>query len=52
VKKVRYNDKVKLGFWKEMKLKSDADLIVYVSNQNTIDTKKVYFTKFDDEVKF
>lgn len=30
----------------------DADLIVYISKQNTADTKKVYFTKFKNEVKF
>lgn len=52
VKKVFHNEEVKSGFWKEVKLKSDADLIVYISNQNTTDIKKVYFTKFEDEVKF
>ena len=52
IKKVKYNDEVKKGFWKEVKLKSDANLIVYISNRNTIDVKKVYFTKFGDEVKY
>lgn len=51
VKKVSHNDEVKLGFWKEVKLKADADLIVYISDLNTTDIKKVYFTKFDDEIK-
>jgi len=51
VKKVSHDDEVKPGFWKEVKLKTDADLIVYISNQNTTDIKKVYFTKFGDEVK-
>jgi hypothetical protein len=52
VKKVQNNDEVKSGFWKEVKQKRDADLIVYISKQNTTDIKKVYFTKFGDEVKF
>ena len=52
VKKVQYNDEVKSGFWKEVKQKRDADLVVYISKQNTTDVKKVYFTKFGDEVKF
>lgn len=52
VKKVQYNDEVKLGFWKEVKQKMDADLIVYISDKNTTDIKKVYFTKFRDEVNF
>ncbi|SMP96555.1 hypothetical protein SAMN05421679_109105 [Epilithonimonas pallida] len=51
VKKVQYNDEVKPGFWKEVKQKMDADLIVYISDKNTTDIKKVYFTKFGDEVK-
>lgn len=51
VKKVSHDDEVKPGFWKEVKLKADANLIVYISKQNTIDIKKVYFTKFGDEVK-
>lgn len=52
VKKVQYNDEVKPVFWKEVKQKKDADVIVYISDKNTIDIKKVYFTKFGDEVKF
>lgn len=52
VKKVSHDNEVKPGFWKEVKLKSDADLIVYISKQNIIDIKKVYFTKFEDEVRY
>lgn len=52
VKKVQNNDEVKSGFWKEVKQKRDADLIVYISKQNTTDIKKVYLTKFGDEVKY
>ncbi|MBW8522160.1 hypothetical protein K0U91_06725 [Chryseobacterium chendengshani] len=52
VKKVSHNDEVKPGFWKEAKLEADAELIVFISKQNTTDIKKVYFTKFGDEVKF
>lgn len=51
VKKVSHDSEVKPGFWKEVKLKADADLIVYISDRNTTDIKKVYFTKFGDEVK-
>ncbi|WP_312765322.1 DUF6150 family protein [Epilithonimonas sp.] len=51
VKKVQYNNEVKPGFWKEVIQKRDADLIVYISRQNITNIKKVYFTKFGDEVK-
>lgn len=50
VKKVSHNDEVKPGFWKEVKLKADADLIVYISDRNTTDVKKIFFTKFENEV--
>lgn len=52
VKKVQYDDELKPGFWKEVKQKKDSDLIVFISNKNTTDVEKVYFTKFGDEVKF
>lgn len=52
VKKVSHDTEVKPGFWKEVTLKADAELIVYISKQNTTDIKKVYFTEFNDEVKF
>lgn len=51
VKKVKYTDEVQPGFWKEVKLKSDADIVIYISNRNTTDVRKVYFTKFGDEVR-
>ena len=52
VKKVKYNDEVKKGFWKEVKTRNEADLVVCITNRNTIDVKKVFFTKYNDEVKF
>lgn len=52
VKKVYHNDEVKSGYWKEVKLKNDADLIVYISSKYATDVRKVCFTKFGDEVKF
>lgn len=52
IKKVSHNDEVKPGFWKEVKLKADADLNIFISKQNTTDIKKVYFTKFEDEIKY
>lgn len=51
IKKVSHDDEVKRGFWKEVKLKADADLIIFISDKNTTDVKKVYFTKYNDEVK-
>lgn len=52
VKKVKYNDEVKKGFWREVKTRNEADLVVFISNRNTTDVKKVYFTKYDDEVSY
>lgn len=52
IKKVSHDDEVKPGLWKEVKLKADADLIVYICKQNTTDIKKVYFTKYNDEIKY
>lgn len=52
VKKVSHDSEVMPGFWKEVKLKADSDLIVYLSKQNTTDIKKVYFTKYNDEIKY
>lgn len=52
VKKVSHDDEVKPGFWKEAKLKADAELIVFISERNTTDVKKVYFTKYNDEIKY
>lgn len=52
VKKVRYNDEVKKGFWKEVKTRNEAELVVYITNRNTTDVKKVFFTKYNDEVKY
>ncbi|WP_131726227.1 DUF6150 family protein [Chryseobacterium sp. Leaf405] len=51
VKNVSHDDEVKPGFWKEVKLRADANLVVYIADRNTTDLKKVYFTKFEDEVK-
>ena len=52
VKKVYYNDGVKKGFWKEVKTRNESDLVVCITTRNTTDVKKVYFTKYNDEVKF
>lgn len=52
IKKVSHSYEVKPGFWKEVKLKADADLIVFISDRNTTDVKKVYFTKYNDEIKY
>ena len=52
VKKVNYNDEVKKGFWKTVKTRKDADIVVYITNKNTTDVKKVYFTKYNDEVMY
>lgn len=46
VKKVSHNDEVKPGFWKEVKLKADADLILSISNQNTPDIKGIYLETY------
>lgn len=52
VKRVSHDDEVKQGFWKEVTLKADAELIVFISARDTTDVEKVYFTKFGDEVRF
>ncbi|EKT3964513.1 hypothetical protein AAIP55_001995 [Flavobacterium psychrophilum] len=52
VKKVNYNSEVKKGFWKTVKTRKDADIVVYITNKNTTDVKKVYYTKYNDEVSF
>lgn len=52
VKKVKYNDEVKKGFWKEVKSRNEADLVVCITNRNSIDVKKVFFTKYKDEVSY
>ncbi len=52
VKKVYYNDEVKKGYWKEVKTRNEADIIVCITGRNTTDVKKVFFTKFNDKVNF
>lgn len=52
IKKVSNNDEVKLGFWKEVKTRNEADLNIYITDKNTTDVRKVYFTAYNDEVIF
>lgn len=52
VKKIKYDVEVKKGFWMEVKTRNEADLVVYISKNNTTEVKKIYFTKYDDEVKY
>ena len=52
VKKVIYNDEVKKGFWKEVETRGEADIVVFISDENTTDIKKIYFTEYNDEVNY
>jgi hypothetical protein len=52
VKKINDFDELGFGFWKEVTTLNEAEVIVYLTDENTTDVKKVYFTRFIDEVNY
>jgi len=52
IKEVDSESDVRKGFWKEVETINDADITVYISDTETTDILKIFFTEYNDEVRF